>query len=181
MSEHVSSFDRVSIGDFEYLFFVITWNDYQTSVTEEIEKQVEAFGEDLNVKGKVVRAFKSATYKTAAEIINKKWPNEILKRFENEQDPIMLIIDTGFHEFNPELHSWSIIWFSDFFNQPEKIYKIFGQIARKTKKGESIFDFFKLIAIKDTAKKWARCFEYKPTIFGISIDVKAVFENFFKE
>jgi len=30
MSEIVSTFSRVEIGDFNYLFFIIAWNDYMT-------------------------------------------------------------------------------------------------------------------------------------------------------
>lgn len=47
MSEQVSTFLPIEIGNKNYLFFIVTWNDYVTKVGEELDKQFTAFGEDL--------------------------------------------------------------------------------------------------------------------------------------
>jgi len=177
MSALVSSFDRTKIGDFDYLFFVVTWADYVTPITEQINTQVDPFGSDLGLKGMVVRAFNTASYETASEVTTKDWPKEIRERFEMEQDPFMVIINKDFHEFDPKKHPWSIIWFSEYENNPDRIYKIFGQLARKTRKGENIFQYLHSIASKKKLSKWNKYFEIKPELYGVSIDVKAIFED----
>ena len=58
MSELVSTFLPVELrGAIEYLFFIVTWNDYVTTVSEELEKQGKAFGADLGPKGSVIQAY----------------------------------------------------------------------------------------------------------------------------
>lgn len=179
MSAQVSAFEQVTIGEFNYLFFVVTWNDYVTVITEEIEKQFEPFGADLGAKGLVVRAFKNASTSTFDEIRVKPWPEDIQDRFDNEQDPFMLIINKDFQTFNPRHDRWSVLWFSDYTEKPERIYKVFGKIANKIRKGENVFDFLRTATNKSRLQKWVQFFSFSPEIFGISIDVKAIFEEAF--
>ncbi|NQU56365.1 MAG: hypothetical protein HQ513_03960 [Rhodospirillales bacterium] len=47
MSEQVSTFLPVEIGKMNYLFFLITWNEYASQIAEELDKQFAPFGEDL--------------------------------------------------------------------------------------------------------------------------------------
>ena len=177
MTAHVSSFDSVKIGDFDYLFFIVCWNELQTDLTKELEEHFVPFGSDIGHKGVVVKAFKRAYYSTAEEMEAKKWPEGMRKRFDAEQDPFMLIINTSFGEFGPEQHPWGIIWFSDFRDQPDRIYRIFGELGRKTRKGEDIFQYLHSTAMKDSFRKLAKYFEIKPQIFGVAIAAKAIFED----
>jgi len=177
MSEIVSSLERVKLGEFNYTFIIVTWNDYATGIANEIENNFEPFGADLGLKGQVVRAFKTASGKIANEVLSKKWSIEIRKKFESSNDPIMLIIDTDFNSFNPDADSWTIIWFSDYFKEPEKIYRIFSLLSNKTKKDEDLFQFLKSQTKKKNFKKWLNFIEIKPGIFGFSINGKAIFEE----
>ena len=177
MSERVSTFLPIEIGNKSYLFFIVTWNDYVTQVGEELDKQFAAFGEDLGPTGKVVKSYKSAARTSFSEVMKKIWPDEIRERFNSEQEPFMLGIDKSFNDFNPESDQWGIIWFSNFYEKPESVYRLFGALARKVRQNEGVFTFLSAITRKDKYKKFGKYFELKkPEIFGVSIDVQAVIE-----
>jgi hypothetical protein len=177
MSGLVSSFERVKIGEFRYLFIIVTWNDYASGIAEEIEKQFEPFGADLGIKGQIVKAFKTASFNTADEVLSKKWTKEMKEKLESSQDPVMLIIDQDFNLFNPAEDQWAIIWFSDYFKNTEKIYRIFSLLSGKTKRDEDLFKFLKSQTKKENFKKWLGYIEISPGIFGFNIDGNKIFEE----
>jgi len=177
MSGKVSSFDALYIGDFNYTFIVVTWNDFQSDIAEEIKKQVDPFGEALGLKGRVVEAFRSAKIDTASEILEKNWPEKTKTRMNETQDPMMLIINTDFKRFSPDSAPWAIIWFEDHRKDVKNIYRIFGMLANKTKKDEDIFQFLKSETRKKNFKKWLSFVEIKPGIFGFNVNAKALFEE----
>lgn len=178
MSEQVSTFLPIDIDNKRYLFFIITWSDYVTRVGEELDKQFTAFGEDLGPTGKVVKSYKSAARTSFFEVMEKTWPNEIRKRFDSEQDPFMLVIDKSFNEFNPESDQWGIIWFSNFYEKPESVCRLFGSLARKVRHNEDVFDFLSAITRKEKYKKFGKYFELKkPEVLGVSIDMQAIIED----
>ncbi|NQU56364.1 MAG: hypothetical protein HQ513_03955 [Rhodospirillales bacterium] len=110
--------------------------------------------------------------------MKKSWPDDVGQRFDAEQDPFMLIIDKDFNEFNPELDRWGIVWFSNFSDKPDSIYKFFGCIARKVRRDEELFDYLSSVAHQEKYKKFGKYFELKkPELFGISIDVQAILED----
>lgn len=47
MSAKVSSFKTVRMNEYDYVFIIAGWNDYVTPITDELNKQLEPFGEDL--------------------------------------------------------------------------------------------------------------------------------------
>jgi hypothetical protein len=55
MSERVSSFFPIEIGDFRYLYLLVTWNDFITPKREEVAKQVDPFGEALSLQARSYR------------------------------------------------------------------------------------------------------------------------------
>jgi hypothetical protein len=178
MSELVSTFLPVSLkGGAEYLFFVVTWNDYVTRISKELEKQWEAFGADLGEKGAVIRAYGKHARSTFAEVKAKGWPEDIQKRFDNEQDPFMLITSKDFKDFDPRTDEWAIIWFSGFDDKPEEIYRVFGRLAWKVEHGKNVFEYAKSLAKKAKFQKLSRYFELAPEIFGVSLDVNAILED----
>ncbi len=178
MSERVSTFWDLKIGKARYHFFVITWTDYVTAVSEEINRQFDAFGENLGPDGKVIQAYKSAKRDSFNEVMSKGWPNEIGERLNQEQDPFMLIINKDFAEFNPNLDSWGVIWFSNFYDRPQAIPRLFGKLAMKTQKGEDLFSYLNTLSRKEKFKKFGKYFDLKkPEVFGISIDVEAILED----
>ena len=180
MSEKVSSFVPIEIGDFRYLYLLVAWNDFITPIREELAKQVEPFGEALGLKGKIVQAFRSMSYKVFEEVSSKPWDPEIRRRMEIDQDPFLLIIDSDFYTFDPTQQPWAIIWFSEYFKRTDSIYKLFAALVRTTRAGEDVFEYLRSVAHKQAAGKWAKLakyVEFKPKIFGISIDVGAILED----
>lgn len=121
MSELVSSFLDVQLGKQKYLFFLITWADYVTKLSKVLDEQWQAFGADLGPRGSVIRAYQQHAKNSFEEVMAKPWPKEIRKRFDNEQDPFILVIDRDFAVFKPGEHPWAIICMSDFYNEPERI------------------------------------------------------------
>lgn len=179
MSEKVTAFWPVEIGRFKYLFFVANWNDYSSSITESLEKNLEIFGKDLALKGKVIQSYKEAKGQTFEEVKTKKdWPYDVRARFDSELYPFMLIINEGFERFDPQANEWSIVWFSDFRDNPNSISEIFGTLLKRIRENENLFDYFKALAKKQASKKFIGYFEMKPGIAGFSVDVKAILADF---
>lgn len=178
MSEKVSAFWSVQAANFEYLFFVVNWNDFSNSITESLEKNLDVLGQEIGLAGKVVQAYKQARHETFEEVVAKNgWSAEMLRRFDDEQYPFLLVINTSFEAFSPEKDLWSVVWFSDFRDNPDTIPEIFGKLVKKVRRGENLFDYFKSLAMKQTTKEWADYFEIKPSIFGVALDVKAMLED----
>jgi hypothetical protein len=177
MSELVSSFLDVQLGKQKYLFFLITWTDYVTKLSKALDEQWQAFGADLGPRGSVIRAYQQHAKNSFEEVMAKPWPKEIGKRFDNEQDPFILVIDRDFAVFKPGEHPWTIIWMSDFYSEPERIYRLFGSLAKRVEHGENIFEYVQSLAQKQKVKKAGKYFELKPGIFGASVDIKAMLED----
>ena len=136
----VTAFWPVEIGRFKYLFFVANWNDYTNSITESLEKNLEIFGKDLALKGKVIQSYKEAREQTFEEVKTKKdWPYDVRARFDSELYPFMLIINESFERFDPQANEWSIVWFSDFRDNPNSVSEIFGHASQKSRgEGKSL-------------------------------------------
>jgi hypothetical protein len=102
----------VEIGDLSYLFILLGMQTrYLTEVREQLLRHVDAFGEDLGEGGKVVHAYESSKHQTFEEVCEKRWPDEVLRLLRDTLEPVMLIIDTSFADFDPEVDNWGIIWF----------------------------------------------------------------------
>ena len=72
MSERVTAFWPVQSGVFDYLFFVTNWNDYSSTISKSLEDNLEIFGSDLALKGKVIEAYSHAKWETFKEITDKE-------------------------------------------------------------------------------------------------------------
>jgi len=177
MSEQVSTFIPVDIGQKKYLFFVVSKNDYSTKIKDELEKQFNAFGEDLGPDAKVVKSYKGSVRSSYEEIRQKSWTEEIRKRIDAEIDPFMLIVNKNFNEFDPEQDSWSVIWFSNFYEKPDSMYKLFGVLANKLRNREDIFEYMESLTRNEKFEMLGKYIKIKPTIYGISIDVNAILSD----
>jgi len=187
MSARVSLFRPVKIGDFNYLFFIVGWTDYQTELKQEVRKQFDAFGADLGVTGKVVEAYDQRTQETFKEIKAKDWPTEFRHRLEREFNPLLLIIKTDFVAFDPNKDQWAVIWFSEYKDYAKDLPQLFHKLALMSHENEDIFKYLDKIARKNKLKRFARFgrlvgltkyFEIgKPQVFGVSIDVKAILQD----
>ena len=109
MSEQVSSFISTEIGNMKYLFYITSWNDFQTRISDILNENWEKFGEALGQQGKIIKPYDSANHKVFKEILSKKWNTEILKRMKKEQDPFMIITKVDFETFNPNTDEWLYI------------------------------------------------------------------------
>ena len=177
MSEIVSSFLDVQLGKQKYLFFLITWAEYVTTLSKELDDQWKAFGADLGPNGKDIQAYQRHAKDNFENVMAKGWPEDIQNRFANEQDPFILVIDRDFAIFNPGEHPWAIIWMSDFFKEPGTIYRLFGSLARRVDRGQDIFEYLQSVARKQKIEKVNSYFELKPKIFGVSVDIKAMLQD----
>jgi len=182
MSEKVSAFWPVHIGEFEYLFFIVNWNDYSSTISESLNKNLMKFGMDLELRGKVIEAYSHKKHETFHEIQKKNnWPATMSKQFDNEQFPFMLIINKSFRDFNPGEHHWGVIWFSDFIDDNNCIPKIFCSIIKTIQQKKNVFEYFKRLTRDQKIKQFTEYFEIKPGIFGCSIDVKAIITDLGKK
>jgi hypothetical protein len=177
MTAVVSTFLDVDLGKGRYLFFLVTWTDYQSQIKQELDKNWLPFGADLGVDGTAIRAYDQAINSTMDEVHMKPWPPKVLDQMQREQDPYMLIIDRPFGQFDPTEHRWNIIWFSRFQETPGSIYRLFGCLARKVKAGEDIFEWAGSLARKEKYAEFAKYFQVKPGLFGVTLDVKAIFQD----
>jgi hypothetical protein len=115
------------------------------------------------------------------------WPSEVLQRFENEGEPIILVVRGRFTTVDPQTDQWAIIWLSDFEAAPYDVKPLFQTLARKTRKGDDVIGYLRDVAERRRRQKAAkgaiRLFahvgsyvEWKPSIpfIGVGIDVKAI-------
>lgn len=179
MSEQVSTLLNVNIGEMKYLFFVVSRNDYSSKIKDELEKQFNAFGEDLGPDAKVIKPYNSAIRRSFEEIQGKPWTKEIRERIDAELDPFMLIVNKSFNEFDPNQDPWSVVWLSNFYENPDLLYRLLGALSLKMHKGEDIFQYMKSVTKKEKLKKYTNYFDLKPGIYGISIDIKALVLDLF--
>lgn len=152
MSAKVSSFENVEIGNYDYLFFVVAWNDYETSIKGEIDRHFDKFGEHIGLKNLVVKAYDQATYETADQILNKDW-GDLDERIRNEQNPFLLVINTDFSSFEPKYNDWGIIWLDNYFEEESSVPMLFMEIQSKLKDGENLFDYFESMKQRPETKK----------------------------
>lgn len=94
-------------------------------------------GEAIEERGFLSVSFEKASYRTAEEVTSKMWPEDMKQRFNVEQDPFMLVINTDFQEFDPSQHRWAIIWFSGTQNTPDHAYRVFSRIIRIIRSGDN--------------------------------------------
>ena len=140
----VSAFWPVQIGHFEYLFFVVNWNDFSNAITESLERNLDTLGQEIGLQGKVVQAYKGVRWETYQEVKGKEgWPYDVHARFDSEQYPFMLVIDSDFKQFDPQEDKWAVVWFSDFRENPDSISEIFGALVKKIRHDDGLFDYFK--------------------------------------
>jgi hypothetical protein len=177
MSALMCSFERVKIQDYEYLLFVVFWNELETPLTKQLRDQAISLGAAIEERGFVVVAFEKASYETAEQVTAKPWPAEVKQRFGVEQDPFMLIINKDFQEFDPRQHPWTIVWFSEHRDHPDQVYKVLSRIVRIVRSGSSLFEHFKANEKKSWYQKWAKFVEIKPEVYGISVDAKGILEE----
>ncbi len=178
MSQKVSTFARVSAHGYDYVFILVVCNDYYWPVRDALARQADAFGQDLGLRGLFVEAFQRRQFDAAHEVLAKPWPTDIKSKMEADPEPILLIIQHDFATFDPNQHSWAVIWLSDFENQPYDITPVLAKLASITRSGEDLLAYLQGIAAKSArataASQFTKYIALKPGIFGCAIDVGAI-------
>ncbi|MCP3872890.1 MAG: hypothetical protein GY699_07015 [Desulfobacteraceae bacterium] len=172
MSEQVSSFLSTEIGSMKYLFYITSWNDFQTRIAEVLNDNWEKFGEALGQNGKIIKPYDSASYSVFEEILSKDWDSKISERMREEQDPFMIVTKVGFENFDPNEDEWVIIWFSEFSNSPEDIPYTLRSMAKTSKENDDLIEYLNKESAKKEMASYAEVIELKPGLFGCSIDLK---------
>jgi hypothetical protein len=189
----VSSFAAVGGPPYRYTFLLVISNTYIDDVRTELLKQAEAFAADLHGQGELAQAFPQRIYDTAREVLAKPWPDELGDRMELDPDPFIVVIDQPFGDFDPREHAYAVIWLSDFEHDPRSIRPLLQTLARKTKSrpSDDVILYLRDVAERaqdatsrdhaagmiGTAARLASYVEIKPTVFGVSIDLKAVLRD----
>jgi hypothetical protein len=191
VSERVSTFLNVSPRGGRYVFILVEWNDYAHAVRDELNRQAMAFGMDLGPDGVFTQAYPARMYDIGREVREKPWPFDISERFLTDQDPIILIIDRDWREFDPGEHPYGIIWLSGFANDPSSVRPFLQQLAMRTRRGDDLIDYLRQVAdgeqraaaIEKAGKgvnalaRIASYVEIKPRIFGVAVDLKAILRD----
>jgi hypothetical protein len=174
-----------------YVFLLVEWNDYADRVRDELNEQADAFGLDLGPGAWYVRAFPQRMFEIAQQVIAKSWPADIAERFDTDQEPIIVIFDRDWAEFDPREHPYAIIWVSGFADDPQAVRPLLQQLARQVRHGDDVIAYLREVAEREqqarrvdradrvagTLARVASYVELKPSVFGVAIDLKAILRD----
>jgi hypothetical protein len=191
MSEKVSTLLDVDPGGGRYVFLLIVWNDYADRVRDELNRQADAFGEDMGRSGTLVQPYPQRIHDVASEVLHKPWPPEIAGRFESDQEPIILILDRDWQSFDPREHPFGIIWVSGFSDDPAEVRPFLMRLAHLTRRGDDVIAYLRDVVERERVAaaaditersigllaRFASYIEIKPRVFGVAIDLKAVLRD----
>lgn len=174
MTDFVCSFEKTQIGKYNYTFYFVTLNEAVPS-----EKDMQALSKPVRIelglevgrtmqdKGVFIQALGDDEYDVAREVVSKNWPEQIHERMRTKYEPYVLVINENFEDFDPMQDSWLLIWATDF--DWNAFFRVLRWLARMTRKGEDLFDYFSIAVSKQQyghfAQKYAR---------GIAIDAMGI-------
>lgn len=173
-----------------YAILLIEWNDYAYPVREELNRQVDAFGMDLGPSAVFFQPYAQRMYAIGEEVVRKPWPPDIVKRFESDQDPTILVLERDWDTFDPREHPYGIIWASMFSDKPEEIRSFLQELALHVRRGDLIM-YLRDVATRqqraatlDKTQKsvsllarLASYIEIKPGVFGVTIDLSTILRD----
>jgi hypothetical protein len=191
MSAKVSTLLNVDVGHGRYVFLLITWNDYMNKVRDELNTQADAFAMDLGPSGVFVSAYPQRMYEVADEVLEKPWPESFAERLREDQDPIILVLERSWEDFDPREHTFAVVWLSEFFDDPSRLRPLLQRLARLSREGDDVIAYLRGVAERqerdravDTGKKGARAVarigkyvRIEPTLFGVALDVDAILSD----
>jgi hypothetical protein len=155
MSEKVVSFQDVEIrGAREYLLLLVAWNDFQSGLRESLGKHSDVLAKAVGRAAAWVEAYEG--WQAYQEVVEKSWPEEIKARMNNEQDPFLLIIDTGFARFDPLTNRSAIVWFSDWGDRPSEVWKPLAALQKRILQEEDLFSYFENLRTRALRSKWIK-------------------------
>jgi hypothetical protein len=191
MSARVGTLVDVGPRGGRYVFLLVEWNDYADRVRDELNHQADAFGLDLGPGAWYVRAFPQRMFEIAQQVIAKPWPADIAVRFDSDQEPIIVIFDRDWSEFDPREHPYAIIWLSDFSDDPHAVRPLLQQLAWRVRQGDDVVAHLRDVAEREQRRalvdgadrvtgslaRLASYIELKPEVFGVAIDLTALLRD----
>lgn len=177
-------FVAATIGRSRYLFFVLyqDYNDFDRAFIRELDIDIERLARNLGENGVVVRPFRGDVDSTRNEVSTKEWTQDEL--VEIRRTPSMLVIDCDFAEFSPRTHSWILFCFGEGqFGSPRglaQLDQVMQEIAHlandATSDTSDLFRLARKLSVKDP--DLAKVFTARPGVFGFSIDLMEVGQQF---
>jgi hypothetical protein len=171
----MSGFSEAHLWGSDYLFLFLDFNDFVSNRADSVRAQLDAFGARLGPKGWVVSIFERMSYNAADEVFEKPWPEEFKEQLAGTPDPAMLVIDQDFNVFDPREHRWAAIWFAE--HEPASVYRLLNELANRVRRDEDLFSYLAGLGRKDRFRRFARYFEVKPGLFGVSLNAGAIFDD----
>jgi hypothetical protein len=157
------------------LFFLLI-EDYiqaQTQFARELDLHLERFARKLGDSSALVRPFTGDIETVRQHVLEKPWSAEEL--YEIKRTPALLMINQDFKDFNPRKHPWLVIHIGGVTGnygerlQFEHILDDLAEIVHNA--NEDYFTAAYNLKHEIEAIEYAKIFEAKPGIFGLSIDL----------
>jgi hypothetical protein len=134
----VANFIKVQLGDYRYLFFLVSDKDTLLSPDAELQKRFDLFGEELQSSGMIVHSFTQARESTFQQIMKLNWSGEAMRRLQAQKVPFMLILEKGLKTFDPQKDRWGLLFLHD--NLLPQLDKILSEMALLSRH-QSIFSY----------------------------------------
>jgi hypothetical protein len=190
MSLKVSKLSGTPIRPYRVAFFLIASDSYENEVRAELERQASAFAEDMGGQGVFVQPFPSRRRDVADEALAKPWPPEIHRQLQAESEPIILVIESDFDDFDPREDRWAIIWLSHFEEGGRDVQPMLKTLSTATRRGEDIIGYLNSVADREEergtggrlvrfAVRAGSYVQWEPKIpfIGLGIDVRSVLRD----
>ena len=177
-----SRFMGVRIYDNKYLFFVLTDDYYQSQkkMATDLDGALKSFARDLDKGSLVVKASEGDERNTKIDALGKDWTKA--QESQISKVPGILVIGEDFDKFNPREHHWYYFSLQDIITESGEIeiHKLISMLKKfsEASKRDNLFDITDEIAHERTMEELYDAFEFKPTAFGLSFDVKKGIEFF---
>ena len=104
-----------------------------------------------------------------------RWPEEVRTLLRDTLEPVMLIIDKSFADFDPEVDNWGIIWFSTLESKPQSIPKVLHKLATLSRDGQDVFSYLNTLRRRERLGGVNKYLKVdKVGAFGIFVDIEAI-------
>ena len=172
----------VKIYDNKYLFFVLTDDYYQSQkkIADGLDGALKSFARDLDKSGLVVKASEGDERNTKIDVLGKDWTKA--EESQISKVPGILVIREDFDKFNPREHHWYYFSLQDIITESGEIliHELISMLKKfsEASKRNNLFDITDAIARERANEELYNAFEFKPSLFGLSFDVKKGIEFF---
>jgi hypothetical protein len=176
--EELEDFEDATRRHRRYLFLVVEPRPFASStVAQTLTSDLQDFGRSLGRDGSVVRVSPELANGQLARIAAMAWPAEIGRRLSDAVDPALLVLARDFEGFDPREHPWALIWLAE--HERSGLHRLFTRLARLARRPdvdllEELRREQRRAVAEGTTRAAFEAIEVKPSIFGISVDVRAL-------